>query len=54
MKDRSTDLVSLFEKSLRDVPQESLEEIGIVVQVGDGICTIHGLNECHLWRTDRF
>ena len=43
MKDRSTDLVSLFEKSLRDVPQESLEEIGIVVQVGDGICTIHGL-----------
>ena len=44
MKDRTTDLVSLFEKSLRDVPQESLEEIGIVVQVGDGICTIHGLN----------
>lgn len=43
MKDRSTDLVSLFEKSLRDVPQETLEEIGIVVQVGDGICTVHGL-----------
>lgn len=43
MKDRSTDLVSLFEKSLRDVPQETLDEIGIVVQVGDGICTIHGL-----------
>ncbi len=43
MKDRSTDLVSLFEKSLRDVPQETLEEIGIVVQVGDGICTIYGL-----------
>lgn len=43
MKDRSTDLVSLFEKSLHDVPQETLEEIGIVVQVGDGICTIHGL-----------
>lgn len=43
MKDKSTDLVSLFEESLRDVPQESLEEIGVVVQVGDGICTVHGL-----------
>jgi F-type H+/Na+-transporting ATPase subunit alpha len=43
MKDRSTDLVSLFEKSLCDVPQETLDEIGIVVQVGDGICTIYGL-----------
>ena len=33
----------MFEKSLRDVPQENLDEIGIVVQVGDGICTIYGL-----------
>lgn len=43
MKIRSTDLVSLFEKALQDKPQEKLEEIGIVVQVGDGICRVHGL-----------
>ncbi|MDR3551352.1 MAG: F0F1 ATP synthase subunit alpha [Candidatus Babeliales bacterium] len=43
MEIKSTDLVALFEKTLRDVPQENLQEIGIVVQVGDGICKIHGL-----------
>ncbi len=43
MKIKSTDLVSLFEKSLQNKPQEKLEEIGIVVQVGDGICRVHGL-----------
>lgn len=43
MEIKSTDLVSLFERALRDLPQEKLEEIGIVVQVGDGICKVHGL-----------
>lgn len=43
MEIKSTDLVALFEKTLRDLPQEKLEEIGIVVQVGDGMCKIHGL-----------
>lgn len=43
MKIKSTDLVSLFEKSLKNLPEEKLEEIGIVVQVGDGICRVHGL-----------
>jgi F-type H+-transporting ATPase subunit alpha len=43
MKIKSTDLVSLFEKALHKGPQENLEEIGIVVQVGDGICRVHGL-----------
>ncbi len=43
MEERSTDLVSLFEHSLNDLPEEKLEEIGIVVQVGDGICRVHGL-----------
>lgn len=43
MEIKGTDLVALFEKSLRDLPQEKLEEIGIVVQVGDGICKVHGL-----------
>jgi len=40
---KSTDLVSLFESALQDVSQEKLEEIGIVIQVGDGICKMHGL-----------
>lgn len=45
MEIKSSDLVGLFEKTLRDVPQEKLEEIGIVVQVGDGICKVHGLTK---------
>lgn len=40
---KNTDLVSLFEQALRDVPEQKLEEIGIVVQVGDGICKMYGL-----------
>lgn len=43
MEIKSTDLVSLFEKSLKSLPEERLEQIGIVVQVGDGICKVHGL-----------
>lgn len=43
MEIKNTDLVSLFEQSLKDVPQEKLEEIGIVVKVGDSICQVHGL-----------
>jgi F-type H+-transporting ATPase subunit alpha len=41
--EKNTDLISLFEQSLRDLPEEKLEEIGLVVQVGDGICRVHGL-----------
>lgn len=44
MEIKSSDLVSLFEKSLQDAPQEQLDEIGIVVQIGDGICRVHGLD----------
>lgn len=40
---KNTDLISLFERSLRDLPEEKLEEIGIVVRVGDNICIVHGL-----------
>jgi F-type H+-transporting ATPase subunit alpha len=47
MKEKNFDLVSLFERSLRELPrelsEEKLEEIGVVVQVGDGICRVHGL-----------
>lgn len=45
MEIKSTDLVALFERSLQDLPEQKLEEIGIVVQVGDGICRVHGLTK---------
>ncbi len=40
---KSTDLVSLFEKALIGGEQQHLDEIGIVIQMGDGICRVHGL-----------
>ena len=43
MDTKRIDLVSLFERSLQTEPQETLDEIGIVVQVGDGICKVYGL-----------
>lgn len=43
MEIKTTDLISLFEKSLGDFTQEKFEEIGRVIQVGDGICRAHGL-----------
>ena len=51
MEIKATDLISLFEKSLKELPEDNLEEIGIVIQVSDNICKIHGLsnvllNEC--------
>ncbi len=43
MKMKSTDLVSLFEQALTQKPSQNLDEIGIVLQVGDNICTVSGL-----------
>lgn len=43
MNIKSADLVSLFEKSLQGTPQGTLEEIGIVIQVGDNIAKVYGL-----------
>lgn len=40
---KSSDLISLFEKALAHVTPEKLDEIGIVIQVGDNICKVHGL-----------
>jgi len=40
---KGTDLVSLLERALKEAPEEKLEEIGVVVQVGDGMCKVHGL-----------
>lgn len=43
MKIKSTDLVSLFEDALKGVDHAELDQIGIVVQVGDGMCYVYGL-----------
>lgn len=43
MEIKSTDLISLFEKSLSDIADQKLDEIGIVIQVSDASCKIHGL-----------
>jgi F-type H+-transporting ATPase subunit alpha len=40
---RTTDLISLFEKALKGLPDQKLEEIGLVIKVGDNICFVHGL-----------
>ena len=40
---KTTDLVSLFEKALKGLSDEKLEEIGLVIKLGDNICLIHGL-----------
>ena len=41
---KSTDLIALFEQSLQGISHEGLEEAGVVVQVGDGVCKVHGLS----------
>lgn len=45
MELKTTDLVSLFEKSLKDASQATLESIGLVIKVGDNICLVHGLTD---------
>lgn len=42
--EKSTDLVSLLEKSLGEKPTEKLDEIGNVIKVGDGISKVYGLS----------
>jgi len=44
MDTKQINLVSLFEKALQGEPDKKLEEIGVVVQVGDGVCKVHGLS----------
>lgn len=45
MKGKELDVVSLLEKTLLMQSQESLEEIGTVVKIGDGICSVYGLQK---------
>lgn len=48
MEIKSSDLISLFEKSLTDVSKENFNEIGLVIQVSDTICRVHGLKKAML------
>ena len=43
METKATDLISLFEKALKGLSDQQLEEIGLVIKVGDNICLVHGL-----------
>ena len=43
MLEKDTDVVSIIEQFLKKEPQQSLEEVGTVIKVGDGICKIYGL-----------
>lgn len=49
MEINSTDLISLFERSLRDIESQTtekgLQEAGTVIQVGDSSCKIIGLQD---------
>lgn len=48
MEIKSSDLISLFEKALSGVTYEQLDEIGVVIQVGDSMCKVHGLRNAVL------
>ena len=43
MNTRDIELVSLLQKELQGKSHKQLDEVGIVVQVGDGICKVYGL-----------
>lgn len=43
MEIKSTDLISLFEQRLQETSPDQFAQIGLVIQVGDGICTVNGL-----------
>lgn len=49
MEVKSTDLVSLFEKALREIEKQEagrdLTQTGFVVQAGDASCRVHGLDD---------
>jgi F-type H+/Na+-transporting ATPase subunit alpha len=51
---QNSDLVSLFEQALHKQPIGHLAETGVVVQVGDGVCKVHGLYNVLLNELVRF
>lgn len=44
MQIKNTDLVRLFQQALTQAPQDRLMQTGTVMQVGDGICRVSGLD----------
>ncbi|MCL4380622.1 F0F1 ATP synthase subunit alpha [Candidatus Dependentiae bacterium] len=44
MQIKNTDLVKLFQEALTNTPQQRLQQTGMVMQVGDGICRVSGLD----------
>lgn len=43
MNTKDLELISLLQQELQDKPHKQLDEVGVVVQVGDGICKVYGL-----------
>lgn len=43
MNTNELELISLLQKELQGKPHQQLDQVGIVVQVGDGICKVYGL-----------
>lgn len=43
MKVSSNDLITIFEDALKGKSEKDLQEVGVVLQVGDNICKVHGL-----------
>ncbi|MFA5998603.1 MAG: F0F1 ATP synthase subunit alpha [Candidatus Babeliales bacterium] len=43
MNTKDLELISLLQQELQDKPHKELDEVGVVVQVGDGICKVYGL-----------
>lgn len=43
MEIKSTDLISLFKRSLQNLSDVKVEDVGFVVQIGDTFCNIYGL-----------
>lgn len=43
MQIKNTDLVRLFEQALNNEPSAKLDRVGMVMQVGDGVCRVSGL-----------
>lgn len=41
---KNSDLISLFEQALAGASEDSFREAGVVIQAGDNICRVHGLN----------
>lgn len=51
---KATDLISVFERELGAISNNQLDEIGMVLQVADSVCTIYGLKNAVLGEVIEF